>query len=1209
MNNTFIGRWRSLTTPLLVVAVVVFGLAIAAQAADAARLPQWATVNNTSSVTVAPGASVSVKFNVTTNGSSSANDWESTSWKVATNPGGSFDCENTDNHTTDGNYTETFSINAPSTPGTYNLYLKAHDGNSCSNSGASGLFTLTNAITVLPPYGVESYESNYTTVKNDFYQGETVYGKGWKLNDNSYLRLVFRNPGNSVVKECDWNYDDHTTCSYNLPANAPLGEWDIKLQEWSVSHGWKDKELDHFNVLQANYCGDGQVNQAWEQCDGTDGVGDHQRCTNECQLVDVPYCGDNKVNQESEDCDGGDACTAECTWKPVQVNGYKIVCEDESDLPNWGPSGKQNEAYMNEPDEITSSTAATYAANSNGNCQVVENWNFQWGFNGEVDDPDKTATDNTFYGEAGGNFSTFSPSTSINVGDGRTVWFREVLPENYLPFTYRAQGDENTDDFTAEFYCGSDILNFDNYEYIDAQPGESYSCVGFNVMKTGTVTFYKDVRWNNSEVDVDDNQSFEVKVDGESVGYVSENSPLQVELPIGTHNAVEMGENGYAIINGESEFNVSYNENTDVYFENQLACSEGATWAYGVMDTDQGLKKNGSPVDANRSNALAALGPADGNAVGTFYSLGFGGSLTVKFQYSVIDGEGNDISVHETTNGTYPEETALVEVSYDGVTWYELGTASNLNAGADSYFDLSTIGLPVVNYVRLTDTSDASLHTSTADGFDVDAIDATHGMCENVQLYNIHGYKWYDVNGNGVRDCANQEEGNVNAAFIDVVQVERLDICEEYSEDLLPDWTVFIDENGNQTLDDGEMSTTTDSSEEHYGWYWFQNLLAGTYNVCEIVPTDWQQTFPYFDYSTMCHTVTLPYGNDGDTCYANYQPNAVESNSECNFGNRLAPELSIDKSVLVNGEESDIAEEGDVLSYTITVMNTGDAAATNLYIEDTTPTNTTLVSGSGDIGDATDNLDGSFTWGPFSLAGGDSLTVTFDVTVNDGLEVGVTEITNQATLYQAPDEELEATNFLQKLFGVRTANAAEIGWNKIAQSNIVLTTVTIPEPEVETPGVVLGDEALPGLSVEKTVGSAFTNPGGTVTYTVTVTNNGDALAENVTIIDTLPDGLHFTDTAAMDHSWVLGDILDGESASVSYDVVVDKDATAGNYINTVVAWAADVDNVTDTATLEVREPQVLGAETLPVTGAGIATLVISTLAGLGAVTLTNRKRK
>lgn len=120
---------------------------------------------------------------------------------------------------------------------------------------------------------------------------------------------------------------------------------------------------------------------------------------------------------------------------------------------------------------------------------------------------------------------------------------------------------------------------------------------------------------------------------------------------------------------------------------------------------------------------------------------------------------------------------------------------------------------------------------------------------------SIHGYKWNDENGNSERDCP--EEGS----------------CEEK----LSGWTVFIDENDNGILDNEETSMVTSDSEEHYGWYWFEDLPVGDYSICEVNQLGWSQTYP-----ENCHTVTLPDGNSGgmEVSY-----NAVLG-PEYNFGNK-----------------------------------------------------------------------------------------------------------------------------------------------------------------------------------------------------------------------------------------------------------------------------------------------------------------------------------
>jgi len=94
---------------------------------------------------------------------------------------------------------------------------------------------------------------------------------------------------------------------------------------------------------------------------------------------------------------------------------------------------------------------------------------------------------------------------------------------------------------------------------------------------------------------------------------------------------------------------------------------------------------------------------------------------------------GPDLSFHEVTinRDTYPEETATVEVSENGSTWFNLGTIGNHDSGTGvSLLDFNSTGLATINYIRLTDATDYSLHNDAADGYDLDAFDAFTSTCQ-----------------------------------------------------------------------------------------------------------------------------------------------------------------------------------------------------------------------------------------------------------------------------------------------------------------------------------------------------------------------------------------------------------------------------------------------------------------------------------------------
>ncbi|MFP5270468.1 isopeptide-forming domain-containing fimbrial protein [Coleofasciculus sp.] len=99
------------------------------------------------------------------------------------------------------------------------------------------------------------------------------------------------------------------------------------------------------------------------------------------------------------------------------------------------------------------------------------------------------------------------------------------------------------------------------------------------------------------------------------------------------------------------------------------------------------------------------------------------------------------------------------------------------------------------------------------------------------------------------------------------------------------------------------------------------------------------------------------------------------------------------------------ADPGEELRYTITIQNTGTGTSTNTILTEDIPANTTYVPGSATLnGNPIPDVNGTL---PFvsptggsvgNIAGGETATVTFRVTINDPLPQGVTEINNTATV-------------------------------------------------------------------------------------------------------------------------------------------------------------------------------------------------------------------
>lgn len=174
------------------------------------------------------------------------------------------------------------------------------------------------------------------------------------------------------------------------------------------------------------------------------------------------------------------------------------------------------------------------------------------------------------------------------------------------------------------------------------------------------------------------------------------------------------------------------------------ATADGAAgpWADTVVSATQGLQKNGAAVLGDRSDTTDALGvaestgtPYDAAVPGSFYSLGFGGTITLGFANSIVNGAGNDLRVYEVTGGTvYPDEIVKVEASHNGSDWVTLANS----AVRDEDLDLGI--LPCAAYVRITDVSNAALFEAIADGYDLDGVIALHSSanpCNAVASVNV----------------------------------------------------------------------------------------------------------------------------------------------------------------------------------------------------------------------------------------------------------------------------------------------------------------------------------------------------------------------------------------------------------------------------------------------------------------------------------------
>ncbi|MCH8889254.1 DUF5011 domain-containing protein [Patescibacteria group bacterium] len=207
----------------------------------------------------------------------------------------------------------------------------------------------------------------------------------------------------------------------------------------------------------------------------------------------VPICASFKLLEEPEE--------------KFTISASKIVCEDETSLPNFGGGG---------PD-ITSTTATDFV-NTHSGCLLEDGWSFQWGDQSVTNPGDNT-------GAASGGWTTFGPTDNngvieteivgLDLNSVERIWVREVFQSDYIPFTHG--GDKSN--VSAEMYCSADVLNYDNFDFIKpVVADETYYCVAFNVLEqtpenqkpvitlrgSTTVEVLLNGTYNEESADVDD---------------------------------------------------------------------------------------------------------------------------------------------------------------------------------------------------------------------------------------------------------------------------------------------------------------------------------------------------------------------------------------------------------------------------------------------------------------------------------------------------------------------------------------------------------------------------------------------------------------------------------------------------------------------------------------------------------------------------------
>ena len=245
-------------------------------------------------------------------------------------------------------------------------------------------------------------------------------------------------------------------------------------------------------------------------------------------------------------------------------------------------------------------------------------------------------------------------------------------------------------------------------------------------------------------------------------------------------------------------------------------------------------------------------------------------------------------------------------------------------------------------------------------------------------------------------------------------------------------------------------------------------------------------------------------------------PNNADNTSSATTNIVQQADLGITKS----GPPS--ASPGQLITYTVTVTNLGPSTATSVVVSDTTPAGLTFVSNSG-------ACTGPYPCNIASIASGQSATITsmYSIPAN----YNGASVTNTASVTSAASDTNGANN---------------------------TSTVTTPVA------------ASADLSINKSGPASFT-PGQSVTYTITVTNNGPLSATNVFVTDPTPAGLTFgSNSGACTTSFpcALGTLTSGQSATITstFNVPAGYSGTSISNTATVSSSTNDANGSNDAST-------------------------------------------
>jgi len=397
--------------------------------------------------------------------------------------------------------------------------------------------------------------------------------------------------------------------------------------------------------------------------------------------------------------------------------------------------------------------------------------------------------------------------------------------------------------------------------------------------------------------------------------------------------------------------------------------------------------------------------------------------------------------------------------------------------------------------------------------------------------------------------------------------------------------TKIVDEEWLISLFDVNASTTVATTTDSNGYYIFENLTAGIYEISEHLFGDWIQLLAP-------NPVNLGDDDSTDNNFINYLPicgNGIQDAGEtCDDGNNVSEDgCSSTCQTESNGDENSYCGDGAVnqVSEQCDDGNTvsGDGCSSTCQTE-----NGGDGGGGGGGGSVPQGLiisneqaqadcdSAVITWLTNKFA---ASRVVYDTVSHSDIS-GETK-PNYGYDFSSDENSNKVTGHSVRIMGL-TSGATYYFRPISGDSSTEKTGKEIEIALLVCAGggvIVLGEEGAPVLTIAKTVSKEKANPGETdIEFVITVKNEGSLTAFNAKLNDILPQGINFQDFDGNIKDWDLGDINPGEEAAVKYMVEVSANAAAKVYANNASASADNHASVIASVDFEVERVIVL-AET------------------------------